>query len=69
MRNDLSLAKPMTKAEVKAFRKLSKDEQKDYLRTRLHDEAEIWLEYFLRSGEHLSSDRLRSNFLLRPPQR
>jgi hypothetical protein len=39
----------------------------DYLSTRLHDEAETWLEYFMTSGD--LGERLRSNFLTRPPQR
>lgn len=57
----------LTKQGVKQFRKLSKEDQTDYLRIRLYDEAEIWLEYFMRTG--IEGDRLRSNFLLSPPQR
>lgn len=57
----------LTKQQIKQYRKLSEEEQIEYLRLRLHDEAEDWLEYFLRSGDHLG--RLRDNFLTRPSQR
>lgn len=58
---------PLTRKEVKAFRALSEEDQRDYLRARLHDEAEVWLEYFMRAGGF--HDLLSSKFLLRPPQR
>jgi hypothetical protein len=56
----------LTKAQVKAFRNLSEEEQRDYLSERLHAEAEIWLDYFMKTD---LDGRLSSNFLTRPPQR
>jgi hypothetical protein len=42
-------------------------ERRDYLSERLHAEAEVWLDYFMQVGD--LGERLRSNFLTRPPQR
>lgn len=58
---------PLTRDEAKAFHNLSEDEQRDYLRMRLHDEAEVWVAYFMRTG--IETGRLQGTFLLRPPQR
>lgn len=57
----------LTKNQVKEFRRLSEEEQREYLRIRLYDEAEYWLDFFMKVG--IDSDRLRSALLLRPPQR
>jgi hypothetical protein len=58
---------PLTRKQAGQFRNLSEEERRDYLRIRLYDEAEVWLDYFMTAG--IESERLRSNFLLRPPQR
>lgn len=56
----------LTKAQVKEFRKLTTAEQREYLSVRVHDEAEVWLEYFMTAGV---DDRLRDAYLLRPIQK
>jgi hypothetical protein len=58
---------PLSRRDSFAFQNLSEDEKREYLRCRLHDEAEVWLNYFMRAG--IESDRLSSTYLLRPPQR
>jgi hypothetical protein len=62
-----TLMPPLTKKQASEFKRLPVEEQRLYLYDRLHDEADYWLEYFMRHPGQ-AAESLRKTLLLRPPQ-
>ena len=58
---------PLTRRQIKEFRKLSNEDQRAYLEARLVDEAMVWVDYFMQNGSDLDR-RLSHRFIISPKQ-